>query len=138
MSKRTRNEYKERRAIQDAGWKLDKENKVCFNGGSETNRHFVAKSQVAYYLSNQGYRVDSEVCNSDGSAEADLIAYANSEPPFVVEVETGLTEETKQKKLEQFYENTPFVECYIFEVGEMPENRLKQLEWIQNKLGGEI
>jgi hypothetical protein len=136
--KRRFDEWNSRRMIQDANWKLDKENKVCFNGGSETNRHFVAKSQVAYFLSQQGYRIDSEVQNQSESAEADIVAYANDEPPFVVEVETGLTAETKERKLEQFYHGTPFVEVYMLEVNELPEDRSDQLEWIQDELGGEL
>lgn len=138
MTKRERNEYEQRRELLDSGWKVDKEDKVCFNGGSESNEHLIAKSQVAYVLSEQGYRIDSEVQNKDGTAEADIVAYGNDEPPFVVEVETGLTEDVKERKLEQFHHNTPFCEVYLMEVNELPEDRAEQLEWVLDTLGGEI
>jgi hypothetical protein len=138
MTKRERNEYEQRRALQDAGWRVDRQDKVCFNGGSETNRHYTAKNQVAYVLSCQGYRIDSEVQNQAGTAEADIVSYGNGEPPFVVEVETGLTEEVKEQKLEQFYHNTPFCEVYLMEVNELPEDRAEQLDWVLDTLGGEI
>jgi len=64
--KRTRDEYRSRRAIQDAGWKLDKTDKVEFNDGSETLRHAECKLRVAWFLRQQGYRVDSEIEGPDG------------------------------------------------------------------------
>lgn len=138
MTKRTRNEYRQRRELTAAGWEITQTDRVCFNGGSESNRHFVAKSQVAWFLSQQGYRIDSEVQNDSETAEADIIAYGNDEPAFVVEVETGITDEITEKKLEQFYHNEPFCEVYLLEVNDMPEDRNEQLKWVQNELGGEL
>jgi len=135
MTKRTRQEYEQRRELQAAGWKIDQQDKICFNGGSETNRHFVCKAQVGWLLSYNGYRVDSEVVNEDETAEADIIAYGNGEPPFVVETETGVTQEVKDKKLDQFFYNEPFCECYIVEVNAMPEDRAEQLDWLMGELG---
>jgi len=134
MTKRTRQEFEQRRELNAAGWKVDQEDKVCFNGGSETDRHFVCKSQVAWLLSYNGYRVDSEVVNEDETAEADIVAYGNGEPPFVVEVETGITKETTDKKMQQFFYNEPFCEVFLLEVNHLPEDRSKQLEWIAKEL----
>jgi len=138
MTKRQRDEYEQRREIQDSGWKLDKEDKICFNGGSETDRHFCTKAQVGWFLSQQGYRIDSEVVNQAETAEADIVAYGNGEPPFVVECETGITDEIKAKKMEQFYHGTPFCEVYILEVLNLPEDRAEQLEWLEGELGGSL
>jgi hypothetical protein len=78
------------------------------------------------------------VQNQAETAEADIVAYGNDEPPFVVEVETGLTEEVKERKLEQFYHNTPFCEVYLMEVNELPEDRAEQLDWVLDTVGGEL
>jgi len=72
-----------------------KTDSIRFNGGSETDRHLVCKAQVAWFLSQQGYRICSEVKNDAGTAEADILAYGNGEPPFIVETETGLTDDVK-------------------------------------------
>ena len=136
--KRRRNEFEQRRELQDAGWKVDQEDKVCFNSGSESNKHFVTKAQVGYLLKTNGYRVDSEVQNQDGTAEADIVAYGNGEPAFVVECETGITEKITEKKLDQFYYNEPFCECYMVEVNNMPEDRAEQLTWLAEQLGVEV
>jgi hypothetical protein len=136
--KRAHNEYKHRRELQSAGWRVDKTDKIEFNGGEESLRHIECKARVAWYLREQGYRVDSEVVGPDGQ-ELDIAAYGLSdEPPFGVECVTGLTEDVTEQKLEQFYHNTPFAECYLLEVTEMPDTPADAIDWIQDRLGGSL
>ena len=133
--KRQWDEYSQRRELNAAGWRIDQEDKVCFNSGSETNEHFICKAQVAHLLKCDGYRIDSEVSNKDETAEADIVAYGKGEPPFVVECETNITDEVTDKKLEQFYYNEPFCEVFLIEVQDMPVTRPEQLTWLAEELG---
>jgi len=138
MNKRQHQEYEARRKLQAGGWQVGQTDKIAFNGGSETNRHMVAKSQVGWYLSYNGWRIDSEVPNEKETAFADIIAYGNGEPPFIVECETGITSEIREQKLDQFYYMEPFSEVFLVEVNDMPEDRAEQLAWINDQLPGEV
>lgn len=138
MSKKQRTEYIARNELVSQGWEIEKGDRVCFHSAGESNQHFVCKAQAAYFLGEQGYRVDSEVENQYSGAIADLVVYGKDEPPFVVECETGVTPQVKTRKLEQFYHDEPFCECFILEVQDLPEDRAGQLEWIAANLGGEI
>lgn len=136
--KRRYNEYSQRRELQDAGWKVYQTDSIRFNGGSETSAHMACKSLVGWFLSQQGFRICSEVENQSETAEADIVAYGNGEPAFVVECETAINETIRSKKLDQFYHGEPFAECYLLEVNDLPLDRMEALEWIQNQLGGEL
>lgn len=137
MNKRTRDEYTARSELQSQGWPISKTDRIQFHGPGETNAHFLAKCQTGYFLSSQGHRIDSEVQNEYTGATADIIAYGK-EKPFVVELETNITPKTTEKKLEQFYEGEPFVECHILEVTDFPDDRHAQLEWLSEQLGGSL
>lgn len=137
MTKRTRLEYDGRVALQNAGWDITKTDSVAFNDGSETNRHFVAKAQVAFYLKANGWRIDSEVEHKERGDVADIVAYGREDPPFVVEVESGITDDVREKKLQQFYRGEPFCEVFLLEVHDLPEDRAQQLTWIHQQLPGD-
>jgi len=138
MTKRQHDEYTQRRELQDSGWKVYQKDSIRFNGGSETSAHLTCKALVGWFLSQQGYRICSEVENQSETAEADIIAYGNGEPPFIVECETNINETVRSKKLDQFYHGEPFVECHLLKVLDMPVDRMEALEWIQEQLGGEL
>jgi len=133
--KRRYDEFKHRRELQDSGWKVTQRDAVAFNSGSETARHAVCKMLVAHYLKHeQGFRVDSEVEHKD-RGEIDIVAYGSSgEPAFAVECEHSPTEDVVQDKLERYVENTPFRECFVLNVGEMPSEIMEAYSWVGEQL----
>lgn len=134
VTKRQRDEYTSRRAIQDAGWRIGQEDKVAFNSGSETVRHATCKLLVGHYLKHEkGYRIDSEVEHED-RGEIDIAAYALEGAPIAVECETSPTEEVIKDKLERYVYGTIFRECHVVNVTEMPDNIMEAYEWVSNQL----
>lgn len=89
---------------------------------------------VAYVLRDRGFRIDSEVVNDKGDSEADIVAYGKDGECFVVECETDITSDVKAKKLNQFYHNQPFRECFILEVEDAPSDVDDLHEWVENQL----
>lgn len=134
MTKRSRDEYEGRQQLQRSGWDVQKRDSVAFNGGSETRKHYHAKAATAFVLRDHGYRVDSEVENADGSAEADIVAYGHDNDCFVVELETEITDDVTTKKLNQFYHGQPFRECFILEVTDAPYDIDELHEWVEEQL----
>lgn len=132
--KRQWDEYSHRRELQSAGWKVDRTDKIEFNSGSETVRHACCKTLVAMYLKKEkGLRVDSEVMHSE-RGEIDIIGYSGEGAAIAVECETSPTDDVVSDKLSRYVENTPFRECWVINVTEMPENIMDAYEWVGGQL----
>jgi len=136
-NKRTSLEYQGRNELRHSGWQVTQQDNVAFNSGYESNQHWIAKAQVGYYLKRNGWRVDSEVEHNERGDVADIVSYGRDDPPFVVETETEITDEVREKKLKQFYRGEPFSEVFILEVNDLPAEREKQLDWIDRQLPGD-
>lgn len=132
-TKRTHDEFKSRREIQDSGWKLEQTDKVEFNSGSETVKHVVGKSLVAKVLKDRGYRIDSEV-EKDGVGEIDIVAYGKDNDAFGVELETSPTEEVVSDKIERYCYGEIWRDVFVLNLNEMPVDMLEAKSWIENQL----
>lgn len=134
MSKRTKDEFRQRKEIQAAGWEINQTDKVAFNSGSETARHMVCKTLVAHYLKHErGYRVDSEVEHPE-RGEVDIVGYGSSGQPIAVECETAPTQAVIEDKLDRYVGGTVFRECFVLDVNEMPENIMDAYTWVADNL----
>ncbi|MUV59961.1 hypothetical protein [Halobacterium sp. CBA1126] len=133
MNKRTRDEYGGRKDLQDAGWRVQQQDAIAFNEGSESTQHLIAKTLVANELRDRGYRIDTEV-EKEGVGEIDVVAYGKGEPPFAVEVETNPTEDVVSDKLHRYYEGEPYCECYVLDVDELPDSITAAQEWVEAQL----
>jgi len=134
MTKASRAEYEDRRMLQDAGWRVQQTDGVCFNGGSETQSHFLCKAHTAFVLRDRGYRVDSEV-KKDGVGDIDIIAYGKAdETPFAVECETKPDPKVISDKIDRYVTNEPYRECFVLDVDEMPSNHQDAIAWVRDNL----
>lgn len=121
MNARTKREFSQRKAMQDAGWGVSLTDYVAFNGGKDTEsfEHFMSKAAIAWVLKQQEFRVASEVEGPGG--EIDLVAYALEDPPLAIECEKDMTEETMQDKLERYVYGQPFRDMLPVDVDTMPD-----------------
>jgi len=121
------------------GWDCSKIDSVRFNSGSETAKHIHAKTATARVLRLNGYRVSSEVEHPE-RGEVDIVAIpkCDDQKPFAVELETSPADDVIADKLERYYSGTPFVECYVINVSELPLNILEMEQHIADELGLEI
>ena len=122
MSKRDKEIYTQYRELNRAGWEIPNTHEILCrgNGGSESLSHVVAKTVAAKVCINAGYRVSSEVENQQG--EADILAYGHeSRNPIVIELENGLTDEVKSKKLSQYLVG-PVREVYVIDLDDSPSD----------------
>ena len=121
------------------GWNAEKADSVKFNSGSETAKHIHAKTAAARVLRLNGYRVSSE-CTHPERGEVDIVAIPKSEDqkPFAVELETSPTQDVIDDKLSRYYDGTPFTECWVINVSELPLNILEIEQQIADELGLEI
>jgi RecB family endonuclease NucS len=134
MTKRKRDEYRARRDIQDAGWRIEQQDKVAWNSGSETARHMVCKTLAGHYLKHeQGYRIVSEVEHSD-RGEIDIVAYSLDGAPIAIECETSPTDEVVQDKVDRYVHGTIFRDVFVINVSEMPENIMDAYSWVSEQL----
>ena len=134
MSKRSQEIYKQYRRLNNLGWNIPHTtNHVHFNGGSEKLSHQVAKVVAANVCLNADYRVASEV-ETDQGDEADILAYGHeSRRPIVIEVENGLTEDTREKKREQY--DIGVREVFIIDLDNAPSDPDELREHIKDKTG---
>lgn len=133
--KRTHDEYKDRTALQRAGWDVSKGDSIRFNaarGGSETVAHFVCKALAGYVLAERGWRIDSEVEMPGG--EVDILAYGTAEKPLVVEVETDVTQTVIDEKLDQYWKDEPIRDVFFLDPTEMPGEIDAAKEWVEGQL----
>lgn len=133
MTKRERNEYEQRRTLQNAGVRVDKRDVIQPNHGSETFKHKLGKLAVAHVLEERGYRYDSEVEVPDG--EIDMLGYANAEKDCIaVEIETSPTQEVITNKIERYVENLPIRECFVLNANEIPMDGMEAVEYVKEQL----
>lgn len=123
------------------GWECDWADSVKFNAGGagETAKHLHAKLATARVLKKNDYRISTEVEHAE-RGEIDVIAIPKNDDqkPFAVELETSPTEEVVNDKLERYYEGTPFAECWVLTVNEMPMDIMEMEQHIATELGLEI
>ncbi len=122
MSKSKRIRIEQYRELKRNGWQIeDNSSYIKPNSGSEKLSHLVAKTVAAKVAIDAGYTVASEVENYHGK-EADILAYGHeNRRPIVVELENGLTDETKDRKL-RHYHVAPVREVWLINLDEWENN----------------
>lgn len=134
----TPNQLSEYRELKDFQVDVSKHNAVRFNAGgtSETIKHSVGKHLAALVGLRNGYRVDSEVSTPNG--ETDVLLWGHPERlTYSVEIETGLTEETKQEKYEQYVKETCIDDIQYVEATAIPMDMGEAYGYIATELGFE-
>ena len=123
------------------GWDIDREDHIKFNAGGagETAKHLHAKLACARVLKKNGYRTGSEVKHAErGEIDVCAVPTREDQKPFAVELETSPTQDVIDDKLERYYDGTPFTECWVINVSELPLNILEMEQQIATELGLEI
>ena len=137
MSKREKEIYKQYRELNNNGWHVPNTQEILCraNGGSETLKHRVAKTVAASFLCDVGYRVHSEVETDDGH-EADVLGYGlEDRKPVVIELENGLTDSVKDRKLNQYLKG-PVSEVFVIDLDNWENNDPEWLyEYIKDVTG---
>jgi len=138
-NKRRKDKTDAYRELHKAGVPVQKHDQIRPNAGSETFQHAVAKMAVGHIGKANDYFVSSEVELSNGK-EADIVLWGNPDRlTYVVEAETGWTDETTAKKLEQYVTPyTPIDDMLKVEVNALPENSLDILENVSKQVGLEV
>jgi Ni2+-binding GTPase involved in maturation of urease and hydrogenase len=95
--------------IDDCNAMFPKKNIVCVNKGDETIDHFVTKAMCMHILRGMGIEAYSEV--KLGAGIVDILTLS-SNGNLIIELETELTEEGKQAKVDK-YDNA-YVKDFIF------------------------
>lgn len=133
MTKRQRNEYEQRRELQNCGWRVEQTDKIEFNSGSETKTHIQTKVAAAIVLQERDYRIDSEV--EMGNGTVDLLGYGRDDGDIiVVECETSPTKEVIKDKLDRYYHGQPPRECFVLNCNECPTDFIESVEWARGEL----
>jgi len=133
MTKRERDEFEQRRELQDAGIRVDKRDVIEPNHGSETFKHKLAKLAVSHVLEERGYRYDSEVEVPAG--EIDMLGYANQEKDCIaIECETSPTDEVISDKIDRYVTNLPIRDCFVINVSELPLDGMEAVAYVREQL----
>jgi len=133
MNKRQKDDYETRKTLERNGWKVQKQDAVKFNGGTENLPHATLKLISAWYLKQEcGYRIDTEVEMSNG--EVDVLAWT-AEDIIVVECETSPTEAVVSDKIARYVKDEPPRECWVLNVNDAPEERSTCYRWVSEELG---
>lgn len=136
MTKRQHTYHEWVSSLRMAGWVVDRVDGIKFNSGSETAKHLHAKTATCRLLKNYGYRIDTEVEHPErGEIDVVAIPAEDGQKPFAVELETSPTDDVIASKLERYHDGTPFVECYVINVGELSMDILEMESQIQFELG---
>jgi len=130
----TPNQRSEYRELKDYSVEVTDTNSTEHNAGSETIPHSVAKHLVGVIGVRNGYRVSSEVDIKEKCA--DVILWGHPDRlSYVVECETGLTQETKNQKVLNYVEGTPIEDIQFIEVNNVPVDMIEAYSYIANELG---
>jgi proteasome lid subunit RPN8/RPN11 len=133
-------QYQALRELQNANVKATKENTIKFNAGgsSETIKHIVGKTLVARIALVNGYQIDTEVAVPHGEIDVLIHSHPNR-LSYAVELETGLTEETKQDKTQRYVHSVgPIDDIIPIEVNDIPVDMIEAAEHIADKMGLEL
>jgi len=130
---------REYRTLKDSGVDVTDTNRIRFNSGSETVPHCVSKCLVGLLGIRNGYRVDSEVDVENREypdGEIDTLLWGHeSRLAYAIEVETGLTEETKTRKLNQYVTETAIDDIQFVEVNTLPMDMVEAFGEIAAEIG---
>ena len=133
MTKRKFDDWNARKELANAGWNVQKQDAVKFNGGVESLAHANLKLVVAWYLKQEcGYRVDTEV-EMDGG-EVDVVAW-KADDIIIVECETSPTQEVISDKIDRYVKDQPPRECWILNVNNAPANIHECYAWVADEIG---
>jgi hypothetical protein len=128
-------QWSEYRALKDAGWNVQKQNQVRFNGGSETVEHSTAKMLVAHAGKEAGYRVSSEVSH-DSRGEIDILLFGcDSRISLAVECEKDVQDDVVEDKVDRYVRGTPIDDIAVISVDSLSENMTEAYEEIKTVLG---
>jgi len=112
---------------------------VKFNSGSETARHQHAKLATCRVLKHNDYRVDTEISKEGvGVADVGAIPTQDDQKPYIVELEHSPTTETVEGKLERYWRDEPWVECYVVNLNRAPLNCIDLEMHIADELGLDV
>jgi len=133
--KRRHSKYESYQNLTSAGVNVQKDDQIRPNPGSETFCHEVAKLAVAHIGKANDYWVSSEVEMLNG--RADIVLWGNPQRlTYVVELETGWTEDTKSEKLQQYVLDQPGIDDMLtVEVTDLPEHTMDILDNVSSQIG---
>jgi len=127
-------DIKEYRRLKDAGWEIDKEQSVKFNGGSESDAHAVCKLLACIVCRDAGYRVDTEVVGEHG--EADIVAYHPERTNLCIEIETNADRATVMDKKGRYVDSNDGInEIFVLDPLDMSTEAPVVKETIKRELG---
>lgn len=128
-------DWSEYRALKDAGWNVQKNNQVRFNGGSESVDHSVAKMLAAHAGKEAGYRVSSEVPHPE-RGEIDVLLYGcDARISLAVECENDVQDDVVEDKVSRYVRGTPIDDIAVISLDSLSENIPEAYEEIKRVLG---
>jgi len=138
-----RDTLQRQRELESVGWSIKSEdvNAIKPHSGTITQKHFLVKAEICRQATNKGISFWTEAPLGSVATDADyadvLIARESQQNGLVVEVETGLTEERKREKVNQYH--TDFIQDVIVVDPKNAPIRLPDIEeWVESKLAGFI
>jgi len=131
MSKRDRLLRGQLKELEENGWKVNKDDAIRFNSGSETLSHLMVKTVAAKVLKDQGYRVDTEVEMPDG--EVDVLGYSEHDM-IVVECERDPDSNTFSSKLNRYIHGQPPRDMFWIDVENVPGTVGEAYDYITEQL----
>lgn len=140
MSDKRRNDkYDAYNALQKDGIDVQKHNQIRPNAGSETFIHNFAKLCVGFIGLHNSYWVSSEV-DLDNNKQVDVLLWGNPDRlTYAVECETGWTDDTKTKKVNQYVKPYSEIDDMLsVEVLDIPAEVLPALENVSEQIGLEL
>jgi hypothetical protein len=118
-NKRQHDAWQEEQSLSDSGYMIEGRRCVRFHAADETLKHRTAKLASAHVLHEEGYRVESEVEQTDGPI-ADILAYGHEDrKPIVVELESDCTDSLKRENARRYTVGI-VRECFTIDVEELP------------------
>lgn len=131
---------KEYRRLKDSGVNVTKGNKIKYNAGgsAETSKHICAKALVGLVALRNGYRVDSEVevQTRNYQGEIDVLLWGNPDRMvWAVECESSPTQETINRKVDQYVSETAVDDLQVINVTTLPQDMTDALGEIATELG---
>jgi len=133
----TPNQRSEYRELKDYSVEVETWNHTEHNSGSETIPHAVAKHLVGVVGVRNGYRVSSEVSVPEGDIDVCLWGHPDR-LTYAVEVETGLTQDVKESKIDRYVKQTPIDDIIFIEATSLSMDMVEAASEIAEELGLEL
>ena len=117
--------------LADGGWDVDYHDEgIYLHSDNETPKHLALKAMLALLLRKKGRSFDTEARLED-KGRVDVLDWGPIDGKAVAyEVESGLTEQRKQEKIEQ-YVGGEVRDVIVIPVQDAPEAPKEMLDWLE-------